>query len=267
MAQKAKDRALWVAVLICGFVLIGLFLTPRAPVHAQSQSGSFSLSFSFPYHTVSQKAYFSIPNRGQVSDSVSYVFTAGISGACTFELDGSNDGKTWFVLANGTNTSLSLAASGTIYSNGYYPFKRIATAGCASGGAGTISGVYTGYPSTIPVSETSSLTVTTSAQNAGVYEPSANFLLQGFQCFNPNTSVTYLQLQTAFSSGTILLQIGIVAGATYNYQGPAIIWSPNLIAYSSSTFNTQTPATDALICTFEINPSGPFYPANPLSAL
>ncbi|HEV2225128.1 MAG TPA: hypothetical protein VGR84_19200 [Candidatus Acidoferrales bacterium] len=291
------------AAAIAGLiVLLFIFATPAAhKVHAQLLPGA-PISFSINYSTsaTATDAYVPactatvltncIPNSGQVADTVTFTWnTTGCSlngnFVPFFELDGSNDGATWFVLSA---SSFLGQSTGTLYSNGYFTFKRLAFVPCHTATSGTVSGVYTGYGAPLPVTNyVASPLAGPVASSIGTYgallllsvtgTSGPPFFITGIQCYNPNAAVVYLDLSSnpTFNFSTTVFQLPIPATSAASYSGPPIIplFATSIFAISqlygvattSQAGNVQ-PGTN-ISCSIQVNTEGPFYPFNVRSPL
>jgi hypothetical protein len=219
---------------------------------------TFSLPFSINVPgTVGTREYVTIPNRGQTAETISYDWSAVCSGTGVtqnFYLEGSNDNSRWFVLSSSVPLT-STPSSAVMYSNGYFTYKRISFPPCETDLApATFTGIYTGYGTPLPLNPVATLVEEVSAQVFSNFTPTGLYLIQGFQCFNPNASTAYLIFQNP------ALIIGIAAEATYTYQGPAFTppeLQTNIGAYTTPAATVAV--STALPCTFELS-TGPFYP-------
>ena len=100
-----------------------------------------------------------------------------------------------------------------------------------------------------------------------------------FQCSNPDPSnEAWLQLFVASGTPTIgqgNMTFGVPAGQTLTYSGPALsyyglsvgsISATGLYAAATTTPTGSTPVATAIICNFQTNGTGPYYPWNPPSS-
>ena len=269
--NQSKDRlGIWwfLARIALGIILGSLFAwwilwTPKGQkVEAQfAGQSTFSLPFSINVPgTVGTREYVTIPNRGQVAETVSYAWSAaciGTGSSQNFVLEGSNDDSNWFVLSSSLEVN-SPASSGLIYSNGYFTYKRLSFPPCESDAAAeTFSGVYTGYGIPLPLNFVAPIVIEAYAQTFANFSPTGFYLISGFQCFNPNGSTAYLIFEHP------ALIIGIAAGATYTYEGPAFTGTGLVTEIGAyTTVTASTPVSTALPCTLELS-TGPFYPLSP----
>jgi hypothetical protein len=277
---KCRIREWVVAIAAAGALL-------AAPPPAYAQFGgqsTISVAFTYTYNSGSPANYIiktcaagqlstvSVPciaNVGQVSETVSYLWTSGCtsiaSGLGFLELDGSNDGTNWFTLANGQALSTSSNTAGTLYSNGYYLYKRIAIIPCSSSSAVTVSGIYTAYAGTIPISLNPTQVAGAQVQNLSqlIKNIPGWSLVTGFQCYNENSATAFL-IVTGGGTGSSSFEVGIPSHVSYNYAGAPVLILQSLIASSATAWSGGT-VSGAIDCTFEVNTNGPFYPANPPS--
>lgn len=275
---------------------------PRAPqaVHAQNTpifQQSFSLNTSQSLATIIPPCLGALPtksapcisNQGQIGHSITFQWS-GLGGSlqgasCGFLLEGSNDNSIWVTLTASSTDSASVFSStlysGMVYANGYYNFLRIRIIACPGIGGTTpvpLTGVYTGYSSTLPVTliadqrnqyyENISSVVGISYGNLA----SIPFLTLGFQCFNSDTTLSFLLLYSGSGAPTLgasgwVYQIGIPAGATFNYSGPPMMFGQQFKMWidTNKTIDAGgTRPTKPIICTFQTSTQGPFYPQTPV---
>jgi hypothetical protein len=292
-----------IGISAAAFLLLALvfFIATPVPRGLRAQGigpgGSFSVGFSFPYGAAPQTVYLPacgstfdaitqqtmvgtppncIPNSGQTADMVSFIWSSNCeSPGGFFDLEASDDGRNWLVLATGHEEMQGATESaGTVYSNGWYLYRRLAVSLCqgTNPGAGQLTGDYTGYSGAIPVNPISRYVVQAqplvSTTIAAFLSTSWSTVL-GLQCQNPNSATSFLAL-TALSpfSGTpeIFYQTGIAAGATFVYAGPAMLFRGPLTGGAFTTWSGSTSSASPLNCTFQLG-SGPFYDNLPASLL
>lgn len=280
-----------ILLMVTAVVLaVGFVDCPRAPqtVHAQS-STAFQLPFTVQPSTsvviippcgtsLPTKANPCIPNQNQLGHSITFSYAAAAQAfSCSFTLDGSNDNSTFVTLSGAANPSATAAYNGLLYANGYYSFLRVKVEPCT---ASVLTATYTGYPVPLPINivpdrVTTYFSSNTNQNNPVIYGSGhANedipFMVQGFQCFNSDASITSLFLYDSFaspSSGAYFFDIVIPAGATYNYSGPPflIVNGTALWTDTSKTLNPGGGRTNTLICNFETLSQGPLYPITAVS--
>jgi hypothetical protein len=264
-------------------LLAGLATFTSLPrVQGQAPNYSFSINFSFTHVNAGGPTYYvlscaasqiptptvpCLPNRGQLSDSISYSWPSGCTNIQGYiELDGSNDQITWFILTEGPQLSTSSVTAGTIFSNAYYLYKRIVINPCQSSSPLTVTGVYTGYGVPLPFSPNPNVVANSQISAIGtvITDFPSYYLLTGFQCQNANASTSYLKLWSN-TLGTNSFQIGIPASSTYSYTGPPILIDGSLLGSNATAWSGLTASASPINCTVEVNANGPFYPANPVS--
>jgi hypothetical protein len=265
--------AFMLLVLILAAITISLLpLSKPQKVEAQfAGQSTFSLPFlvNLPGKTGIQE-YVTIPNRGQVAETISYAWSGTcsmVSGTATFQLEGSNDNTNWFALATSQELDTSTGSSAIMYSNGYFTYKRLSFPPCdniSTPPGATFTGVYTGYTSPLPLNFVSPNVKLFGARVfSSLHFPAGFFLISGFQCFNPNGSTAYLFIKTSgygFAGNPV---IAIPQGQLYNYEGPAFIGYGGVTQIGAYTDATHTTAvTNDLACTLELS-GGPFYPLSP----
>jgi hypothetical protein len=218
-----------------------------------------------------------IPDYKQVSHSVT--LTMSTPAACGFLLDASSDNSIFNTIA--ANSTGGMIGYGTIktvtaQANGYYPYLRIKVLPCSYAVSVSYTGYsnsqqinFTGYPSVIAVTSYGTT-------GLGYLTPT---VLQGLSCTNTDSANT-AWLHVLANAATriapddfILMETGIGPSATWNYFGPPI----NLLGVTQTTalnylyfgaFTTSsgaTPVTNPVLCNFQSNGSGPYYPFFPLS--
>jgi len=275
----------WPALALLSFVafLAWMVCRPAAPILRVEAQGSGQNTYTLPFSIAASATttIVTIPNVNQIGDAVSYQWGTSPTN-CIFTLDGSNDQTNWFSTAAASANSGQTA--GYLISNGYWTFHRLKFSNCSrSTGAPVATGTYVGYGQTLAINPvttslpTFSIASVTSVLGAALGSP---FLLQGFQCFNPNGSTAFLQLFNSLTSPTLgsstFYQVGIPAGALFSYSGPPIVVSWSTVVSQTSTINIlyagastaaggSTAVSSGLTCTFTLNAAGPFYPLTPIS--
>jgi len=261
---RFTGKAGWfpVAVLLAFLLVLAITCKLSVPEPVQAQfAGQPVFNSSFTIQIPAAKGsyqYFNVPNRGQLAETVSYTWGAPCvntgSSSATFALEGSDDNKTWFVLASSVEID-STASSAILYSNGYFNFKRISFPACDLSGPATIIGVYTGYGVQLPINRTSSDVIYLAAQAFVSLGPAGYYLVDGFQCYNPNPTVAYLVVGPEV--------IGIGANQTFDYKGSPFLGNGGTSVVGAFTApGHSTAVSTAVPCTFELN-GGPFYPLSP----
>src|SRR5271154_1399023 len=207
-------------------------------------------------------------NLGQVGHTVQFQWNTGGS-VCEFTLDGSTDGTNWIMLAAGYGTGFPTSFPlQFVYANGYFAAIRLKINGIASTGcnATTLSGSYTGYQSTIPINQV--------IQNTGAF-PSAPgnvsftspapvtqlsggtdnipFLVRSLQCYNPNSTVAFVQLLFAQNGSTPALgstgsNFGVAPVSSFTYNGPALFGLGQLFLGAATVQNGTIPVAANVSC-------------------
>lgn len=215
-----------------------------------------------------------ISGAGIASGTVSYT-TGAIS--VTFSVAPANGVAVVVTYTNRVHT-------GMIYANGYYTGVRVKLSACQGG---TLSAVYTGYYSPLPVTVIADSTFTSSnvKNPVQVTNYGTPFVIKSFQCFNTNSTPAYIQLFKSPTAPTLganfFYQIGVPAasglagtgGSAFSYAQPDIqidgvccsVGSSNLWVGAVTTPGGNTAVTTPLVCNFQTNGSGPFYPQTPAS--
>jgi hypothetical protein len=205
-----------------GLALLVLMAIPKAEAQFAGQS-AFQVPFTIQPHGL--VAYIPpctppltptatspcIPNRNQLGHTISWSFNHDGGFSSYFLFQGSNDNATWQTLAAGNSGGTNALVSGMSYANAYFLYLRL----LLSNTAGTLAGTYTGYSQPVPINPLSqgirSLTVGAPATLANFGTP---YIVNGFQCFNPNSTV---------SSGTIAFTGGglndLSKSGTYSCAG------------------------------------------------
>lgn len=186
---------------------------------------------------------------------------------------------------NGVNVNVAYQNSvttGMIYANGYYTYLRVKLSACAGG---SLSAVYTGYSTPLPVTVIADAIVTSSnvAAPLKVTNYGTPYVVKGWQCFNPNNTPAYVQFFKATTAPTLgtgfFFQIGVPAasglagtgGTTFVYASPDLpvqnvccsVGAQELWVGAATTPGGNTAVGTPLVCDFETNGSGPFYPQTP----
>lgn len=219
-------------------------------------------------------------NLGQVGHTVQFQWNTGGS-ICEFTLDGSTDGVNWIMLAAGYGTGFPTSFPlQFVYANGYFATLRLKINGIASTGCNgtTLTGSYTGYQSTIPINpviqNTGSFPNASGAVAFAAPAPATPlsggtdnipFLVRSLQCYNPNSTVAFVQLLFAQNGATPLLgstasNFGVAPTSSFTYQGPALFGLGQLWLGAATSQNGTTPVAANVSCQVGVDLSGPFYP-------
>jgi hypothetical protein len=239
------------------FILLPL-TTPKVEAQFAGQT-TFSQTFTVGLPgTVGTHEHVSIPNRGQLSETISYTWNAPCAttgNTATFYLEGSNDNANWFALATSVEL-FATASSAVMYSNGYFTYKRLSFPPCENlTGPATFTGVYTGYGYPLPLNFLAPTILVIAAQAFAPLGPAGFNLVNGFQCSNPNASTAFLFL------GNVM--VPLPATSTYSYGGPGFLINRGTSNYGAYTTAGHTvPVATPVDCTIDIT-GGPFYPLSP----
>jgi hypothetical protein len=251
---------LLIACIFLFFLALAWWPGPRGTVQAQfAGQPVFNVSFTVnATRTAGAREYFTIPNRGQLAETITYSLSNVCStstGITLIEFEGSNDNNTWFALASSVALGAS-AGSAVMQSNGYFNFKRLSFPACDSGDlAVSFTGVYTGYGIALPINQVASETDFILVQAAQALGPGGYYLVQGFQCYNPNPTVAYVNVAG--------VGVGVPANQEINYQGPAFLGTGLISTVKAvTTPSGSTPVSTPVPCNFELS-AGPFYPFLP----
>jgi len=209
---------------------------------------------------------------GQASHLVQLNY--GSRAQCTVLLEGSPDGTNWATLGAATWFAISLArfSEQTIVANGYYQLIRLKANPNGGDTCGAMTGNYAGFQTPLPLSpiatQFKSHTVAAAANIAGSTN-STPYLLAGFSCYNPNSSVAWLEFFDTFATVTLgttpfFYEEAIPAMSTFSYTGPNVLGLSGFSAAAVTAQGGATPVSTALSCNFQINYSGPFTPITPL---
>lgn len=267
--RAEKIRHIVTVTILAAFLaaLMSLFvLAPRVPtVEAQSGGGgTFSQVINAP--SSGSTAYFPVNNRNQIAATV--IITApAVNTNCSDFLDASTDGTHYFTLSAGTFNPLG-QGSLTLAANGYFPFYRLKVAACSV--AQTLT--YIGYGFSLPLEPL--VTDTDSYFTTPVGGSNFPLIVEGFQCYNSNSSVAFVQFMfTPTSSAPTLgtdtyMDFAIPGSSLFSYPGkPFSAYSVtgttlnSYIWYGASTaWRGSTAVTDAVYCNFQFNTTGPFAP-------
>lgn len=254
---KTAGLSLCAALLLCAGVAQGQFI---GYVAQQTTVQSKTIAPGAP----TPQTITAINNLGQAAHTLLVNYSIP-DGKCTTWLQSSSNGVVWSTIASAPN--FSAFNQFTTYATGYYPLLRVVanannTAGCDSG----IQWTYVGYqnpPGLIsPIYSKSHVDIAAPVVVAATIEYPDPIIVEGFSCFNPNASTAYLQLSDdsippAAMPGDIIFQIGIPAGQTFTSSRPVYAAS-GLGAGASTTANGATPVATPLVCSFQLNFSGPF---------
>lgn len=229
-------------------------------IELQTITQSFSITVGAGTST------FPLNNQGQIAHSIQYQWSS-VTG-CVFTLDGSTDGSHWSTLAAGQST---LAASNQFtYANGFFSQLRIKATNCATT---TLAGVYTGYQVPLPINPpVTNFTPAAVASPVQVFVANNTpYLTTGLQCNNPNAAAAFLQLFDSANGSTPTLgtaffyQVGIPAGALFNFPSTALLGTKNLWMGAATAAGGNTAVGTGLNCSVQVNLAGPFYPLVPNS--
>ena len=293
--MNAKTKIYFgIGCLLLYLTVVSAFLAHiGGPSPVQAQGGSFfsrtyqvpvnSFTQYIPACTTSQAGC--IPNYEQVGQTINYTFTTNpgsqLLANCAILLDGSNDGTNWVTF--GASGNAFGQKVGSFSANAYYPFRRLKIPECIS----AITIVYIGYGSSVTVNPQpfpgpSRLgVIATNVQGVVRADPvwSTPAVFTSFQCSNPDpTNEAWLQLFVAASTPTIAqgnMTFGIPPAQTITYSGPALsyyalsvgtITATGLYAAATTSATGATPVATAIICNFQTNGTGPYYPWNPPSS-
>ena len=210
---------------------------------------------------------------GQASHLVQ-VFYPG-EAECTVWMDGSNDGVNWATLAAITFFHISLPRFGqqTMTANGWYQLIRLKVNPGSGDSCGAMTGTYSGWQYPLPLSPLGANFTSDavgSAVNLSGLSVDAPYLVQGVSCYNPNSSVAWLELYDHGGTPTLgtdafFFEQAIPATSSFTYSGPNLegtlmFWIAAVTAHAGAT-----PVSTALNCNVQINYNGPFLPLTPSS--
>jgi hypothetical protein len=246
--------------------LFALFKCP-SPVSAQGPIGNVNFAQPFSVTLASTISYLSIKNIGQAAGSVQF---RGVTGqSCPIYLEGSADNTNWSILAASPPGN---AGSTFFYANGFFSYYRLAFNPNNNGSCNdlTVTGSYYGYAAPLPINSvdewvTASSVSTPTLLNLTGFGPVG---LDGIQCTNTGAATAYLQLFASNTAPTLgsnfFFQVGIGAGLTFaTGKLPSYATTLSLYAGASTAAGGST-AGGPLVCNFQINPTGPFYPLLPV---
>ena len=290
MFKKIRHAA--TVTILAGFIaaiLAAVIFTPRVPiVEAQSGNVSFSLTFQVPISSFAQ--YITIPNRNQIGHTVNYAYTTNpgseLLANCGIFLDAANNGtgttsgSNWnTIAASGNPIGLQ---NGNFSANGYSTFYRLKIPECTES---AITITYVGYFSSVPVMPlsydganrhgTTATAVSTVVRADPIYATPG--VLTSFQCGNPDpTNTAYLQIYVGNSTPSIgpgMMMFSIPAAQTVNFSETPISYFAlstgtnyaQLYAAATTTATGTTAVSTALVCNFQTNATGPYYPFGPPS--
>lgn len=264
--------------LIAAIVALVVFSPKVPPVEAQSGgSGTFTLVIQAP--ASGSTTYFAIPNRNQVASTIIMTGPSAHT-VCGGMLDASTNNSNFFTLAAGTYNLFDEAfgqASTTFSANGWWPYYRVKVVPCTQPQTITVVGYGAALPlSPIVTDESKSFTSPVAIQVSALVP----FTVTGFDCYNSNSSTAFVQLLFTPTAATPTLggaydfqDFAIAGNSVFSYRGsPFSAYSfssstqnPNFWAGAATAFEGSTAVTDAVVCNFQINNTGPFTPFNPPS--
>jgi hypothetical protein len=271
MTEKRRLAAMsgFVGALICALLFM-MFKCVPSEVQAQGPIGNVNFAQPFSVTMSASQTFFSVNNIGQAAGSVQFHGTRPAN--CPVLLEGSADNSHWSTLAASAPGS---AGSTFMYANGFFSYYRLAFNPYANGGCNnqTIAGSYYGYSAPLPVTPRDAW-VTVSNISAPATLPQTGdgpVALDGVECTNTGAATAYLQLFDGSNTlgSNFFFQIGIGAGATFasgvlpSYV-TSLTGSDTFYAGASTTAGGST-AGGPLVCDFQLNVTGPFYPLLPVA--
>ena len=279
MRRAVESRKLRVESL-AAFLFVFL-LASGAPQRAAAQFIGYAAQqvvtrdFFFPAGVPTQGTL-SFQNIGQAGHTVVYWWVAGGAGNCTLSLQGSFDGAVWTTIAAGPDALNSVGPRFT-FANGYFSIMRINVnpnfdAACQS----SLHGSYTGYQSPLPITK-----ITNTIRVAAIAAPtpintnmnvSTPAIIEGFECYNPdNQGTAYLQIfasavvPPALGGPSMIFEVAIPTLQTYSYPGPAFhAGQSRQWAGAATALGGNVAVGTPLVCNFQLNYRGPFYPVTDL---
>ena len=217
----------------------------------------------------------SFQNIGQAGHTVAYWWVVGGLGNCTLTLEGSFDGAVWTTIAAGPD-ALGTTGPRLTFTNGYFSLVRINVnpnldAVCQA----SLHGSYTGYQSPLPITK-----ITNTIRVAAIAAPtpintnmnvSTPAIIEGFECYNPNQATAYLQIfasavvPPALGGPSMIFEVAIPTLQTYSYPGPAFhAGQSRQWAGAATALGGNVAVGTPLVCNFQLNYQGPFYPMTDL---
>jgi hypothetical protein len=271
--QNLKSKILGCLLLsaFCLLIFFTLFKCP-SPVSAQGPIGNVNFAQPFSVTMTSAESTVSVRNIGQAAGSVQY--NSLPNALCPIVLEGSANDTNWWTLATSSPELVRLSpTSGLFYANGFNSYYRLvfnpnATTSCNNL---TETGTYYGYSAPLPINkqdvwyEVDSLSSVDQVMSStsGVID----WALDGVQCTNNGSAEAYLQLFSSAATPTLgsgfFYQIGIANGQTFSQNLTGIIGPDGPLWAGASTAVSGSTAGGPLLCDFQVNATGPFYPLLP----
>lgn len=253
-------------------VMLIVLETAQARAQFLGYAAQQTITQAFNITLTNLSAQYIINNYGQAAHSITFQLQSATV-PCAFNLEGSEDGNGWTVLASGISSSG--ATNQYLYANGYFSYLRLnvnpAVQNCAGA---TLKGSYAGYQTPLPAS-----TVFTTYRTTSVSTPTAPIaayltptLVGSVQCTNPGTATAYLQLFDSATTPTlgtsVLYEVGIPAGQNWNFpSAPYFIAQNRLWLGAATSIGGSSAVATALTCNLQASLTGPFYPLNPSSSI